>query len=219
MTSLLPYRRALRRAAIGFVLAGTVACGASTAVLAQGQSSAAIKKLAATKSGTTAQKASAKSRNARASAPASGKPALVGTYGDWGVYVSQSPKSKICYALAQPKDRSPASLSRDAAYVFISNRPGEGVRGEVSMIMGVALKDGANGAKAEVGSAKFDLVSKGQNAFIRNAADEGQFVDTLKRRGSRLVIRVPSAKGQLISDTYSLQGLSQALERVSKECP
>ncbi len=87
------------------------------------------------------------------------------------------------------------------------------------MIMGVPLKDGANGAKAEIGSAKYELVAKGQNAFVRNAAEESQFVSTLKKRGSRLVITVPVAKGPGVTDTYSLAGLSQALDRVGKECP
>ena len=64
---------------------------------------------------------------------AAAKPTLVGTFGDWGVYEAQSAKSKICYALAQPKQRTPASPKRDAAYIFISSRPGEGVRNEISV--------------------------------------------------------------------------------------
>ena len=204
--------RALALSMLGLVLV--------VPALAQGQGAglSAVKRLAHGPSAPI-QTASMKSRNAGMAPATPTKPALVGTFGDWGVYVSQSSKSKICYALAQPKDRSPASLKRDSAYVFISNRPGEGVRGEVSMIMGLALKDGAEGGKAEIGNAKFDLVAKGQNAFIKNAAEEGQFVDSLKRRGSRLTIRVPSAKGQVATDTYSLAGLAPALDRVGKECP
>lgn len=203
------------------LLIAALAVGSSVGTAdAQGRGTAAVKKLAPEQTAGVS-KASVKSRNAGAANtnPNPAKPALVGNFGDWGVYVSQSPKSKICYALAQPKDRSPATLKRESAYVFISNRPGEGVRGEVSMIMGVALKDGASGAKAEIGSAKFELVAKGQNAFIKNAAEETQFVSTLKKRGSRLVISVPVAKGPGVTDTYSLAGLSQALDRVSKECP
>ena len=192
---------------------------APTSASAQGRGASAVAKLAVGPPSPLVLKTAVKARVGTTVSAGPSKPALVGTFGDWGVYVSQSPKSKICYALAQPKDRSPASLRRDSAYVFISNRPGEGVHGEVSMIMGLTLKDGANGGKAEIGSAKFDLVAKGQNAFIKNAAEEGQFVDTLKKRGSRLTIRVPSAKGQVAADTYSLAGLSQALDRVAKECP
>lgn len=206
-------------ASSGIVLAIVLPCFVAAPAEAQGRGGDALKKISRDEGEAAATKAAVKNRSTPAAGASPTKPALVGTFGDWGVYVSQSPKSKICYALAQPKDRSPGSLKRESAYVFISNRPGEGVRGEVSMIMGLALKDGANGGKAEIGSAKFDLVAKGQNAFIKNAAEEGQFVDTLRKRGSRLVIRVPSAKGQVAADTYSLAGLSQALDRVGKECP
>ena len=145
-----------------------------------------------------------------------GKPDQVGTYGEWGVFTAKG-KGKTCYALAQPKDRAPASLKRDAAYVFISNRPAENVRNEVSIIMGFAMKDNSD-AKAEIGNTTFDLICKGTNAWVKNAAREGEFIDALKR-GSKLVVKASSVKGNVSTDTYSLAGLSDALARVQKECP
>ncbi|MGH6864264.1 MAG: invasion associated locus B family protein, partial [Methylocella sp.] len=62
-----------------------------------------------------------------------GKPSQLASYGDWGVFVAEDGKSKTCYALATPKERAPAGLKRDPAYTFISNRPGENVREEVSI--------------------------------------------------------------------------------------
>ena len=146
-----------------------------------------------------------------------GKPSQLASYGDWGVFLAQGDKSKTCYALASPKDRAPAGLKRDPAYVFISNRPGEKVRGEVSIIMGFSVKDGA-AAHADIGGSGFDLVAKGANAWIKNQAQEPQFVDALKK-GSKLIVKAPSLKGRLTIDSYSLAGLSQALDRVQKECP
>ncbi len=119
-------------------------------------------------------------------APASTKPTLVASYGDWGAYLAQG-KSKVCYALAQPKDRSPSSLKKDQAYIFISNRPAEHVRNEVSVIMGVPLKDGAAQARAEVGATSFELVTKGQNAWMKNAADEQRFLDVVKKSSKMIV--------------------------------
>ena len=70
------------------------------------------------------------------------KPALVATFGDWNVFVAEAGKGRICYTLAQPKTREPASLKRDPGYAFISDRPGEGVRNEVSFIMGFDIAAG-----------------------------------------------------------------------------
>ena len=147
---------------------------------------------------------------------AKGKPTPVGTFGDWGAFTAQG-KGKTCYALAQPRDRTPGALKREAAYVFISNRPGENVRNEVSIIMGFAMKDNSD-AKAEINGTTFDLICKGANAWVKNAAREGEFVDAM-RRGSKLVIKASSIKGNVTTDSYSLAGLSDALARVQKDCP
>ncbi|ACB97041.1 hypothetical protein [Beijerinckia indica] len=145
----------------------------------------------------------------------SGKPMLVASFGEWGAYLAQG-KDKTCYALAMPKERQPGGLKRDPAYIFISQRPAENVRNEISIIMGFPMKDGSS-AKAEIGNARFDLVVKGTNAWVKNPAEETPFIEALKR-GSKLVISAPSIKGHVTTDIYSLGGLSQALERVQKDC-
>jgi invasion protein IalB len=144
-----------------------------------------------------------------------GKPVLLEAYHDWSAYMAQG-KEKTCYALASPKERVPSTAKRDQAYVFISSRPSENVRNEVSIIMGFAMKDNSD-AKAEIGSASYELIGKGTNAWIKNAAKEPQFVDDLKK-GSKLIVKAPFTKGNVSTDTYSLAGLSQALDRVHKEC-
>ena len=147
----------------------------------------------------------------------SSKPTLVGTFGDWGAYEAQGAKSKICYALAQPKERTPSSLKRDQGYIFISTRPGENVRNEVSVIMGLPLKEGSGDARAEVGTSNFDLVTKGQNAWMKDSGQEGALIGVMKKHG-RLVVKAPSSKGAVAVDSYSLNGLGQALDRVAKGC-
>ncbi len=145
-----------------------------------------------------------------------GKPSKLASYGDWGVFLAQGEKSKTCYALATPKDRAPSGLKRDPAYVFISNRPGENVREEISVIMGFPMKEA--GARAEIAGSGFDLIATGANAWIKNQAEEAHFIDALKK-GSKLIVKASSLRSHVTTDSYSLNGLSQALERVEKECP
>ena len=147
-------------------------------------------------------------------AAAPGKPEQVGTFGDWGAYLAKG-KSKTCYALAMPKERKPEG-KKDSAYVFIADRPAEKVHNEVSIMMGFPIKE-SGAAQAKVGAVSFDLVAKGSNAWIKNPADEAKFVDALKHTG-KLVVTAPSMKGKATTDTYSLAGIKQALERVSKDC-
>jgi len=158
----------------------------------------------------------AKAEKGKPEKKGSAKPSLLANYGDWGAFLAVSGKDKTCYALASPKERQPSSLKRDQAYVFISSRPAENVRNEISIIMGFAMKDGGE-ARAEVGSTTFDLIAKGPNAWVKNPAEEGRFIDALKK-GGKLVVKASSIKGNATTDTYPLSGFSQALDRVQKEC-
>ncbi len=158
----------------------------------------------------------AKGKDAKAAKGAEpGKAVQLGTFGEWGAYATQG-KTKTCYALAQPKSREPSSVKRDPAYVFISTRPAENVKSEISVIMGFPMKDGGE-ATAEIGDAEFGLIAKGSNAWVKNPAEEGRLIDAMKK-GSKLVVKATSAKGKATTDTYSLSGLGQALDKARKEC-
>ncbi|THD47238.1 MAG: hypothetical protein E7774_05125 [Bradyrhizobium sp.] len=182
--------------------------------------------LALIASGAAAQ---TKSDDKSKDAPAA-KPESVGSYGDWSVFHSQSGKTRICYALAQPKQRDPDDLKRDPAYAFISERPGEGVRNEVSFIMGFDVgapnpdSDDPKDKKkkliaptAELSDDTFDLLPKGGNLWVKNAAQESDLI-TGMRKGGKLVIKATSKKGNLTTDTYSLSGFGQAIDRAIKDC-
>lgn len=152
-----------------------------------------------------------------AGAAATGQPVQLAVFGDWGAYASDTAKGKVCYALARPKERLPKTLKRDDGYLFISNRPAEGVRNEVSVVLGFQAKDGSEGS-ATIGSTTFALVTKGDAAWVKNAAEDAAFVDTL-RKGQSLALKATSKKGNESTDRYALNGFVQALDRVKKECP
>src|SRR5919201_1831522 len=83
------------------------------------------------------------------------QPTLLGTYGDWGAYVGNSGGRKVCFALAKPASSQtvPANRPRDPSYLFISTRPAENVRNEVSVIIGYGFKANAD-ASVEIGGNK-----------------------------------------------------------------
>lgn len=147
----------------------------------------------------------------------SGKAEQLGSYGDWTAYAAAGGKDKTCYALGQPKDRQPKAKLKDTpAYIFITTRPAENIRNEVAVNLGYPTKDGS-AAAAEIDGDGFELITKGQNAWIREQAKEKDFVGAL-RSGGKLTIKASSAKGTATVDTYSLKGLSDALARVAQEC-
>ena len=145
-----------------------------------------------------------------------GGASLLTSYGDWGVYTAQTGRSKICYALSQPKDRLPKNVNRDPAYLFVSFRPAENVRNEVALVLGFTAKE--NGpAEAAVGNASYALITKAANAWLKNPAEEGQAIATMARSGT-VTVKTQSARGSSLTDRYSLNGFGKALEHARKEC-
>src|SRR5581483_9711636 len=155
---------------------------------------------------------------ATASASGDSQPTLLGKYGEWGAYTAAPGGAKTCFAIAAPSSSqtNPPNRPRDPAHLFISTRPSEKVKDEVSVIIGYTLKPNSDVTVA-IGPANFALYAQNDGAWIKNAADEARLVDTL-RKGSDAVVKGPSAKGTQTPDTFSLKGLAQALDRVGQEC-
>jgi Invasion associated locus B (IalB) protein len=155
-----------------------------------------------------------------AAAPASGEaqPTLLGQYGDWGAYAATPNGHKVCFSIAKPKasQTTPVGRKRDQAYVFISDRPTENVRNEVSVIIGYPFKPSTD-ASAEIGADKFAMYTLNDGAWIKNVAEEARMVDSM-RKGSDLTVKGVSGHGTESSDQYSLKGLSQAIDRAAQEC-
>jgi invasion protein IalB len=154
---------------------------------------------------------------ATAAAPAE-QPTLLGQFGDWGAYTASPGGKKVCFAFAKPKSSQtvPPGRPRDPAYVFISTRPAENVRSEVSVIIGYPFKPNSD-ASAEVGSAKFAMYTQNDGAWIKNVAEEARLIEAM-RKGSDLTVKGTSGRGTQSTDQFSLKGIAQALDRADQEC-
>jgi invasion protein IalB len=153
-----------------------------------------------------------------ASAPADAQPTLLGQFGDWGAYTASPAGKKVCFALAKPKSSltNPPGRKRDPAYMFVSSRPAEKVKNEVSVIIGYPFKP-ATDASAEIGAAKFAMYTQNDGAWIKNVAEETRMIDAM-RKGGDMTIKGVSGKGTQSTDQFSLKGLAQALDRTAQEC-
>ena len=146
------------------------------------------------------------------------QPTLLGTYGDWGAYTATPAGKKVCFSLSKPKSSTttPAGRKRDQAFLFVSTRPAENVRHEVSVIIGYAFKESTE-ATAEIGTAKFAMYTQKDGAWIKNMAEEARLLDAM-RKGSDITVKGTSARGTSSTDQFSLKGLPQALDRTDQAC-
>jgi len=146
------------------------------------------------------------------------EPTLIGQFGTWGAYSATPNGKKVCFALAKPSSSktNPPNRPRDPAYAFVSTRPAEKVNNEVSVMIGYALKPGSE-STVEVGGAAFAMYTQGDGLWIKNAAEEERMVEAM-RKSADLVVKGTSAKGTETTDTFSLKGLAQALDRIAQDC-
>jgi hypothetical protein len=167
-------------------------------------------------------KAAAKPAAAVAKPPPSvtggAEPTLIGQFGTWGAYTATPNGKKVCFALAKPatSKTNPPNRPRDPAYAFVSSRPAEKVFNEVSVMIGYTVKPGSE-STLQVGGASYAMYTQGDGLWIKNAAEEGRMVEAM-RHSADVVVKGVSAKGTETVDTFSLKGLSQALDRIAQDC-
>jgi hypothetical protein len=146
------------------------------------------------------------------------QPTLLGTFGDWGAYTASPGGKKVCFALAKPSksETVPPNRQRDVAYLFVSSRPAEKVKDEVSIIIGYGFKANTD-ATLELGGASYAMYTQADGAWIKNAAEEAKLIEAM-RKGGDLTVKGTSARGTGTTDVFSLKGLAQALDKVGEEC-
>ena len=165
-----------------------------------------------------AAKSAAAKPEAAAAVAGGTEPTLIGQFGTWGAYTATPNGKKVCFALAKPSSSktNPPNRPRDPAYAFVSTRPAEKVTNEVSVMIGYTLKPGSE-SSLEVGGAAYAMYTQGDGLWIKNAAEEERMVDAM-RKSADITVKGTSAKGTETTDTFSLKGLSQALDRLAQDC-
>jgi hypothetical protein len=139
----------------------------------------------------------------------------LGAFGDWEAY--RDAREGFCYAGSKPLKQEGRYTQRGDAFVLITHRPKEKSFDVVSFEAGYVYKDGAEVSVA-IGPQSFTLFGQGEQAWARDGNGDAQLVKAM-RAGSTMVVKGTSSRGTLTIDTYSLKGVSAALDAINKACP
>jgi len=140
----------------------------------------------------------------------------IGKFKDWESFILSQEGSKICFAQSIPVVRAPKKLKREPSRLFVSFRPAENIKNEVSVTNGYEFKLKAPVA-AKSGKRTYDLFSKGRFAWVVDNEDEIKLISTMKK-ASRLMIIGNSKKGEQTTDHYSMMGFTKAYNTAKKSC-
>jgi len=146
-------------------------------------------------------------------------PTLLGVSRDWSAFSSGTGGSKICYAITKPTSTKPKA-KRDPIYFLINDWPGRRAKGEPQVVPGYQYMEGST-VTASVGGQSFNFFTQndgGQGAaWVKERSDEVKLI-TAMRSGSLLIVTGTSKRGTKTTDTYSLAGLGDALDKIHSAC-
>lgn len=143
-------------------------------------------------------------------------PRPIGTFSGWRTYAHGEGPGLLCFAAGRPSKQEPQAAKRDPAYFYLSSWPKDGVKAEVSVRVGYPLKKGSE-LTLVVGGATFKLFANGDRAYVADATQELKLVEGL-RTGTTMIVRATSERGTRTTDTYTLAGLSQAIQALATSC-
>ena len=140
----------------------------------------------------------------------------IGKFKDWESFVLSKEGNKICFAQSIPVVRAPKKIKRNPSRLFVSFRPTENIKNEISVTNGYEFKLKAPVA-AKSGKKSYDLFSKGRFAWLVDNKDEAKLILTMKK-ASRLMIIGNTNKGDQTTDHYSMMGFTKAYNSAKKNC-
>ena len=140
----------------------------------------------------------------------------IGKFKDWESFTLLQNGNKVCFAQSIPVVRAPKKLKREPSRLFVSFRPAENIKNEISGTNGYEFKI-KTPVTAKSGKKSYDLFSKGKFAWVVDNNDEKKLIVTMKK-ASRLMIIGNTNKGDQTTDHYSMMGFTKAYNTAKKSC-
>ena len=142
-------------------------------------------------------------------------PRSTGKYKNWESFVAETDKGKICFAQTVPTKRAPASIKREKSKLFVTFRPTEDIKDEVSITSGHDYKSST--VTASSGKKKYSFFSQKSFAWLLDDQEEKGFIKLMKK-ATNVIIKARTTNGAETTDHYSMMGFTKAYNTAKKTC-
>ena len=126
-------------------------------------------------------------------------PRSTGKYKNWESFVAETEKGKICFAQTVPTKRAPGAIQREQSKLFVTFRPGESIKDEVSVTSGHDYKSST--VTASSGKKRYSFFSQKNFAWLLDDQEEKNFIKLMKR-APKLIVKARTTKGAETTDQY-----------------
>ena len=142
-------------------------------------------------------------------------PRSTGKYKNWESFVAETDKGKICFAQTIPTKRAPAAVKRDKSKLFVTFRPTEEIKDEVSLTSGHDYK--TSSVTASSGKRRYSFFSQKEFAWLLDDQEEKKFIQLMKK-ATDIIVKARTTKGAETTDHYSMMGFTKAYNTAKKTC-
>ena len=142
-------------------------------------------------------------------------PRSTGKYKNWESFVAETDKGKICFAQTVPTKRAPAAVKRNKSKLFVTFRPSEEIKDEVSLTSGHDYK--TSSVTASSGKRRYSFFSQKEFAWLLDDQEEKKFIQLMKR-ATDIIVKARTTNGAETTDHYSMMGFTKAYNTAKKTC-
>ena len=142
-------------------------------------------------------------------------PRSTGKYKNWESFVAENDKGKICFAQTVPTKRAPAAVKRDKSKLFVTFRPSEEIKDEVSLTSGHDYK--TSSVTASSGKRRYSFFSQKEFAWLLDDQEEKKFIQLMKK-ATDIIVKARTTNGAETTDHYSMMGFTKAYNTAKKTC-
>ena len=142
-------------------------------------------------------------------------PRSAGKYKNWESFVAETDKGKICFAQTIPTKRAPAAVKRNKSKLFVTFRPSEEIKDEVSLTSGHDYK--TSSVTASSGKRRYSFFSQKDFAWLLDDQEEKKFIQLMKK-ATDIIVKARTTNGAETTDHYSMMGFTKAYNTAKKTC-
>ena len=106
-------------------------------------------------------------------------PRLTGKYKNWESFIAETDKGKICFVQTVPTKRAPTAVKRNKSKLFVTFRPSEEIKDEVSLTSGHDYK--TSSVNASSGKRRYSFFSQKDFAWLLDDQEEKKFIQLMKK--------------------------------------
>ena len=139
-----------------------------------------------------------------------------GQFKNWTAQNTNINGQQVCYAVSSPVASDPKNLNRAEARIFVSFRSNDKVQNEISITSGYNYKASSK-VNVAIEKKEFNFETEDNFAWLTKYEEEVSLIE-LMRKSTQAKVSAISARGNRTTDTFSLNGFSDAYEAAKKKC-